>query len=77
MSDHGRAPLSTQAMSLRDFFAAFAMHAELLSAGTLPEPRDALVKAAESECLDVEDKIARNAYEVADAMLREREEAPR
>lgn len=60
-------------MSLRDYFAAKAMHAELTTAGALEGPRDALIEAASAAERDVEDQIAFNAYKLADAMLRERE----
>lgn len=59
-------------MSLRDYFAAKAMHAEIVTAGALEGPRDALVEAACAAGRDVEDQIAFNAYRLADAMLRER-----
>lgn len=59
-------------MSLRDYFAAKAMHAELVTAGALPEPRDCLVAEAEKAGRPVERQIAYNAYRLADAMLSER-----
>ena len=59
-------------MSLRDYFAAKAMHAELNTAGMLEGPRDALADAAAHSGRSVEDQIAFNAYELADAMLRAR-----
>lgn len=61
-----------EGMSLRDYFAAKAMHAELNTAGALEGPRDALVEAATKAGRSVEDQIAFNSYELADAMLRGR-----
>ena len=61
-------------MSLRDYFAAKAMHAELVT--TTHEPSaDALVKAAVLANHSVEQHIAFNAYRLADAMLAERDKA--
>lgn len=64
-----------EGMSLRDYFAARAMHAELVTAGALEGPRDALVEAAEEAGQTVEQRIAFNAYRLADAMLKAREQA--
>ena len=59
-------------MSLRDYFAAKAMHAHLLT-DTVPGPAcDALVDAAHEAGRDPIDHLCVNAYEVADAMLRAR-----
>ena len=60
-------------MSLRDHFAAKAMHAELTTCGVPGEACEALVEAARRDGIDPVRKIARNAYEVADAMIAERE----
>ena len=61
-------------MSIRDYFAAKAMHAELVT--TTHEPSaDALVKAAVLANHSVEQHIAFNAYKLADAMLAERDKA--
>lgn len=57
---------------LRDMLAAVAMHAELVTAGALLGPAQALAEAAEEAGRSIEAQIAFNAYEVADAMLRER-----
>lgn len=59
-------------LSLRDYFAAKAMHAHLLT-DTVPGPAcDALVDAAHEAGRDPIDHLCVNAYEVADAMLRAR-----
>lgn len=60
-------------MSMRDYFAAKAMHAELTTCGVPGEACEALVEAARRDGIDPVRKIARNAYEIADAMLAERE----
>jgi hypothetical protein len=62
-------------MSLRDYFAAKAMHAEILTTAgdTTPEAGDALVSAAARHGRTVEQQIAFNAYAMADAMLAARE----
>lgn len=59
-------------MSLRDYFAAKAMHAELNTAGAFEEPALALVEAAELAGQTILERIAFNSYAVADAMLAER-----
>lgn len=59
-------------MSLRDYFAAKAMHAELLSAGSYEQPALDLADAAQAEGRTIERQIAHNAYLLADAMLAER-----
>lgn len=59
-------------MSLRDYFAAKAMHAELVTAGALPEPAMALALGAEKAGHTIEQHIAFNAYRLADAMVAER-----
>ena len=71
----GNDPIKEQdGMSLRDYFAAKAMHAELVT--TTHEPSaDALVKAAVLANHSVEQHIAFNAYKLADAMLAERDKA--
>lgn len=68
-------PLGQQGMSLRDYFAALAMHAELNTAGALEEPAKALAEEAENAGRSIEAQIAFNAYTLADAMLKERTNA--
>lgn len=61
-------------MTLRDYFAAKAMHAHLIT-DTVPGPAcDALVAAAGASGRDPVLHLAMNAYEMADAMLRARAE---
>lgn len=60
-------------MSLRDYFAALVMHAELNTAGAFKGPAVALAEAAQRAGQSIEERIAHNAYSVADAMLRHRE----
>lgn len=62
----------TTGMSLRDYFAAQAMHAELNTAGMKRGPAVALKRQADLSGRTVEAQIAYNAYVVADAMLDER-----
>lgn len=59
-------------MTLRDYFAAKAMHAELATAGAFVAPAEALAEAAERAGNTIEAQIAINAYALADAMLAER-----
>jgi hypothetical protein len=59
-------------MELRDYFAAKAMHAEVVTAGALPEPRQALVDAAHEAGRTPIEQIAFNAYLLADTMLAQR-----
>ncbi len=59
-------------MTLRDYFAAKAMHAHLITDTVPGEACDALIDAAMKAGRDPIDQIALNAYEVADAMLRAR-----
>lgn len=61
-----------QGMSLRDYFAAKAMHAELNTAGAFKEPAEALSEEAERNGRSIEQQIAVNAYSLADAMLERR-----
>lgn len=69
----GRDDLDSQeGMSLRDYFAAKAMHAELVSAGSFEEPATALAEAAEEADQTIKQRIAWLSYEMADAMLAER-----
>ena len=62
-----------EGMTLRDYLAAKAMHAELVTAGALEGPRDALVNAANHAGVPVEEWMAHNAYRMADAMIAERD----
>lgn len=63
---------SAVGMSLRDYLAAKFAHAELLSAGSHAGPAKALREAAVRAGQSVEQRIAANAYELADAVLAER-----
>ena len=63
-------------MSLRDYFAAKAMQAELATCGVPGEACKALVESAGRDGIDPVRKMARNAYEIADAMLAAREAQP-
>lgn len=60
-------------MSLRDYFAAKAMHDELMTCGVPGDACAALVTAMKKSHRTPEEQIAWNAYEMADAMLRARE----
>lgn len=63
---------SSVGMSLRDYFAAKAMHAELNTAGAFDDPAEALITAAEIAGRTIEQQIAFNAYKLADAMIVQR-----
>lgn len=63
---------SRPGMSLRDYFAAKVMHAELLSAGSFEGPATALAAAAIEAGQTIAERIAFLSYEMADAMLKER-----
>lgn len=65
----------TYGMSLRDYFAAKAMHAELVTNGVPGPSVDALLEAARAADRTPEEQMAWNAYQMADAMLAEREKA--
>lgn len=69
--------LPATGMSLRDYFAAQAMQAEIItsSSDATPESAQALVAAAEKAGRSPQRHLAHNAYEWADAMLAEREAA--
>lgn len=60
-------------MSLRDYFAAKAMHAELMTCCVPGEAAEALVEAIEQTGERPEQHMARVAYEMADAMIAARE----
>lgn len=61
-------------MSLRDYFAAKAMHAEIVSSCSdlTPEAATALVRASVAAGHSPEEHIALNAYKMADAMIKAR-----
>ena len=62
-----------QGMTLRDYFAAKAMHAHLITDTVPGEACDALVEAAVRAGRDPIYQIAVNAYDCADAMLKARQ----
>jgi len=70
--EFGSSGSTNTGMSLRDYFAAEAMHAHLMTDGVPGPACDALVEAANRAGRDPIDHLAVNAYEVADAMLRAR-----
>lgn len=65
-------PCEHGGMTLRDYFAAKAMHAEISTAGMEPEAAMALSEAADEAGQTIEQRIAFNAYRIADAMLQAR-----
>lgn len=69
LSPNGQAAYS--GMSLRDAFAMKAMHAEIVTCGVPGEAADAMLNAMDPNDT-VEEHIAKNAYRMADAMLKER-----
>ena len=60
-------------MDLRDWFAGQLAAAEVASAGANYEAAEALAEAAEQNGQTIPQRIAFNAYEVADALLAERQ----
>lgn len=73
-NEHGRAlAQASSGMTLRDYFAAFAMHAELTTCGVPGEAADALIATADAMGVEPAERMAQNAYEMADAMLKARE----
>jgi hypothetical protein len=60
-------------MSLRDYFAAKAMHAELVTCGVPGKAVDSMISRAKALGVNPIRHIANNAYEMADAMLAARE----
>lgn len=62
-------------MSLRDFFAALAMHAEMITtfSDATPNAARAFIKAAELNGRTGEQHLATNAFAIADAMIAQRE----
>lgn len=73
VADHQYSACEQDGMSLRDYFAAKAMHAELNTAGAFEGPAQALADEAARTGRTIEQQIAFNAYKLADAMLAERE----
>ena len=63
---------STDGKSLRDWFAGIALQGELASSGN-PESAQATAEASVNAGETVEKHLARICYEMADAMLAERE----
>ena len=59
-------------MELRDYFAAHLAAAEVASAGANIDAAKALAEAADENDQTIEERIAFNAYRIADAMLAER-----
>lgn len=61
-------------MTLRDYFAAKAMHAEIVTTASdvTPDAMQALVDSAAKYGRTIEQHVAWNAYRMADAMLAER-----
>jgi hypothetical protein len=64
-------------MSLRDYFAAKALVAEIMTtcSDATPESAEDAVRAARKAGLTITEHLAQNAYTWADAMLRARERA--
>lgn len=64
-------------MSLRDYFAARAMQAEMITSfsDATPKAAKAFLEAAKKAKRTVEGHLAHNSYRIADAMLAEREKA--
>ncbi|MGE4243669.1 hypothetical protein [Ramlibacter sp.] len=62
--------LTSTGMSQRALIAAILMHSELTTCGVPGEAADALVAASIDSGLDVDDQMARNAVDCADALLR-------
>lgn len=60
-------------MTLRDYFAAKVMHAEVVTAGAVEEAAIALNEAADAAGQSIEQRIAFLSYQMADAMLVERQ----
>lgn len=62
-------------MSVRDYFAAKAMVAEILTtcSDATPEGAEALIRAAADAGQTPIERIALNAYQMADAMLKARD----
>lgn len=69
--------LASTGMSLRDYFAAKAMQAEMITSfsDATPEAAQDFVDAMNKAGYTVEQHLAINAYSIADAMLAERAKA--
>lgn len=63
--------IDAEGMSMRDWFAGQFAAAELASAGANNDAAVALMEAAEKAGMTIEQRIAHNAYRLADAMLAE------
>ena len=63
----------TPGMTLRDWFAGQLAAAEVASAGANYQAARALAEAAEAHGQTISQRITFNAYEVADALLAERQ----
>lgn len=59
-------------MTLRDYFAAKVMHAEILSDGSFQHAAEALAEAAQKAGQTLEERIAFLSYRMADEMLKAR-----
>ena len=66
---------SSDGMTLRDYFAAKVLQTELLTCGIPGESLDALLNALKPG-EDIVAHIARNSYEMADAMIEARKVKP-
>jgi hypothetical protein len=66
--------IATNGMSLRDWFAGKALLGEIITScsDATPESAEALADAARENGQTVEERLAFNAYRLADAMLAER-----
>jgi hypothetical protein len=64
-------------MFLRDYFAAKAMQAEIITtfSDATPEAARAFLLAADAAGQTVQERVAFNAYVIADAMLKAREKS--
>lgn len=60
-------------LNLRDYFAAKFAHAELMTCGVSGPACDALIEAIGQTGESPENYMARSAYDLADAMIRARE----
>lgn len=64
-------------MTLRDYFAAKAMQAEMVTtfSDVTPDSANAFLDAAKAAGRSITEHLAHNAYRIADAMLNERAKA--
>jgi hypothetical protein len=67
--------IASWGMSLRDYFAGQALIAEVITtcSDATPESAEALIQAARANGQTLTQRIAHNAYRMADAMLKARE----